>query len=41
MIAQTDKDGFSKSLMEGIVDYRKEEAALSQSEAYVVTRRGQ
>ena len=41
MIAQTDEDGFSKSLMEGIVDYRKEEAALSQSEAYVVTCHGQ
>jgi len=41
MIAQTDEDGFSKSLMEGIVDYRKEEAALNQSEAYVLTCRGQ
>ncbi len=41
MIAQCDDDGFSKSLMEGIVDYKKEETALSKSEARVVTRRGQ
>ncbi|GAX21971.1 hypothetical protein FisN_16Hh038 [Fistulifera solaris] len=30
MIAQCDDDGFSKSLMEGIVDYKKEETALTE-----------
>ena len=40
MISQADDDGFSKTMMEGIVDYRKEESALSKRDALIVTRRG-
>ena len=42
MLTQVDSDGFSTSLMEGIVDYKKDEAtAVPKSDQYVVTRRGQ
>lgn len=41
MISQADDDGFSKTMMEGIVDYRKEESALSERDARIVMRRGQ
>jgi hypothetical protein len=41
MIAQINEDGFSKTLMEGIVDFRREGAALTHQEAYVTMRHGQ
>jgi hypothetical protein len=42
MLTQVDSDGFTLTLMEGIVDYRKdEETAVSKQDMYVVTRRGQ
>jgi hypothetical protein len=42
MLTQVDSDGFTLTLMEGIVDYRKDEAtAVSKQDMYVVTKRGQ
>ena len=41
MLTQVDSDGYSLSLMEGIVDYRKDEAgAVSKDDGYVVTKCG-
>ena len=41
MLTQVDEDGFSLTLMEGIVDYMKDpETAVSKEDNYVVTRRG-
>ena len=40
MLTQVDEVGFSLSLMEGIVDYKRDPAtALSKDGKYVVTRR--
>ena len=42
MLTQVDEDGFSLSLMEGIVDDKRYPVtALSKDDKYVVTRRGQ
>ena len=42
MLSQVDADGYSSPLMEGIVDYSKDQAvAVPKSDMYVVTRRGQ
>ena len=42
MLTQVDSDGYSLTLMEGIVDYRRDEAgAVSKQDGYVVTKRGQ
>ena len=42
MLTQVDEDGFSITLMEGIVDHRKDpETAVSKEDAYVMTKRGQ
>ena len=42
MLSQVDEDGFSLSLMEGIVGYKRDPAtAFSKDDKYVVTRRGQ
>jgi hypothetical protein len=42
MLTQVDADGYTTPLMEGIVDYKKDDAvAVSQEDMYVVTRRGQ
>ena len=42
MLTQIDEDGFALSLMEGIVDHKRDPAtALSKDDKYVVTRRGQ
>ena len=42
MLTQVDEDGFSITLMEGIIDHRKNhDTAVSREDAYVVTRRGQ
>ena len=42
MLTQVDSDGFTTTMMEGIVDYNKDEAtAVSKADMYVVTRQGQ
>ena len=42
MLTQVDSKGFTITMMEGIVDYRKDEAtAVSKADGFVVTRRGQ
>jgi hypothetical protein len=42
MLTQVDSDGYSLTLMKGIVDYRRDEAgAVSKDDGYVITRRGQ
>jgi hypothetical protein len=42
MLTQVDSDGFSTSLMEGIIDYRKDETtAVSKADMHIVMRRGQ
>jgi hypothetical protein len=42
MLTQVDSDGFSTSLMDAIVDYRKDDAtAVQKADAFVVTRQGQ
>ncbi len=40
IITQCDKEGFSRSLMEAIVDYRKDETAVPMEDKYVITKRG-
>ena len=41
MLTQVDKDGYSLSLMEGIVDYKRDLATeLYKQDTYVVTRSG-
>ena len=42
MLTQVDSDGFTMTLMEGIVDHKVDAAAaVSKSDGYVITRRGQ
>jgi hypothetical protein len=42
MLTQVYCDGFTLPMMEGIVDYRKDEAtAVSKQDMYVVTKQGQ
>ena len=42
MIAQCDEEGFSLSLMDCIVDYKKDPAtAVLKEDMYVITKRGQ
>ena len=42
MLRQIDSDGYSTSLMQGIVDFKKDEAvAISKADKSVVTARGQ
>ena len=42
MLCQVDHDGYSTTLMAGIVDYEKDEStAVPKSEKWIVTRRGQ
>ena len=41
MLTQVDHEGYSTTLMNGIVDYNKDEAvAFSKSNKYMITRRG-
>jgi hypothetical protein len=40
MLTQVDSDGFSRTMMEGIVDYKREDAAITKEDGFVVTRRG-
>ena len=41
MLTQVDSDGYSLTLMEGIVDYRRSETgAVNKDDGYVITRRG-
>jgi hypothetical protein len=42
MLTQVDSDGNSITIMEGIIDYKKDDAvAVRKNEVHVVTRRGQ
>lgn len=41
MLTQVDEDGFTITLLDGIVDCRKNETAVSKEDGYVVTKRGQ
>ena len=42
MLSQVDSEGFSTSIMQSIVDYKKDEAvAIPMSEKYITTRSGQ
>eukprot|EP00957_Ditylum_brightwellii_P071251 5416151-Ditylum_brightwellii.AAC.1 len=42
MLTQVDSDGHTKTLMESIVDYKKDEAvAMAKNDMYVVTPQGQ
>jgi hypothetical protein len=42
MLTQVDSDGYSITMMKGIIDYRKDDsAAVPKSDMYVVTNRGQ
>ena len=42
MLTQVDSDGYSRTLMEAIVDYRKDEAtAVSKADKYLITTSGQ
>ena len=41
MLTQVDSDGFTLTMMDGIIDYERDDAiAIPKSDAYVVTRRG-
>eukprot|EP00957_Ditylum_brightwellii_P095843 7302291-Ditylum_brightwellii.AAC.1 len=42
MLTQVDSDGYTKTLIELIVDYKKDEAvAVANNNMYVITPRGQ
>ena len=42
MLSQVDSGGYSLTLMEGIVDYRKDESvAVSTEDKYIITKTGQ
>ena len=42
MLTQVDTDSMSKTLMDGIVDYRKNEnVAVGMNDKYITTRSGQ
>eukprot|EP00957_Ditylum_brightwellii_P095417 7267982-Ditylum_brightwellii.AAC.1 len=42
MLTQVDSDGYTKTLIESIVDYKKDEIiAVAKNNMYVVTPRGQ
>jgi hypothetical protein len=42
MLTQVDSEGYSITMMDGIIDYKRDEkVAVANSEKYVVTRRGQ
>ena len=42
MLTQVDSDGFSLSLMEGIIDYKRDDSmAITKEDKYITTSRGQ
>ena len=42
MLTQVDSDGFSLSLMEGIIDYKRDDSiGISKTDKYITTSRGQ
>ena len=42
MITQVDSNGFSLSLMEGIIDYKRDDSiAISKTDKYITTSKGQ
>ena len=40
IFSQVDEEGFSKSIFDSIVDYKKDDSAVSKADRYLVTRRG-
>ena len=40
MLTQVDDDGFKIKIIQGIINYKMDTAALSKSDSYVVTHRG-
>ena len=41
MLTQVDSDGYSQMLVEGIVDYRKDESvAVKMEDKYIITQTG-
>ena len=40
MLSQIDSEGFSTTLFDGIVDYRKDETAVDKADRFLVTKRG-
>ena len=42
MLSQVDSEGYSTTMMEAIIDYRKDDAAaVSMADKYLTTRSGQ
>ena len=42
MLTQVDSDGFTMTMMEGIIDHKRDaDVAVSKAEMYVITSRGQ
>ena len=41
MLSQIDSEGYSTTLMSGIIDYNRNDNAIEESDKYVVTRSGQ
>ena len=42
MLTQVDSDGYSLTMMKGIIDYKRDDSvAIPKSDMYVVTKRGQ
>ena len=41
MLSQVDSDGYSLSLIQGIVDHRSNSSAVPKSEKYIITQSGQ
>ena len=40
MLSQVDSEGYSLTLMDGIVDFKKDSTAVSMDDKYVITKRG-
>ena len=41
MLAQVNSEGFSSSMMKGIIDYKKDDDALTMDQKYLITKTGQ
>ena len=41
LLSQVDSKGFSSTLLEGIVDFKKDESAVCMTDRCIVTKRGQ
>ena len=40
MLTQVDPEGYSTTLFDGIIDFKKEPSAVPKTERYLVTKRG-